>query len=101
DFIPLHAYALHVREGMRFPTDFHNQHTAALLRTLPQKHAMLMEDFRMAVVVLEREAREMLANRTDDLMLAMCDISAMEAEIASFSVTFAEELLCTYLRLPK
>jgi hypothetical protein len=54
DFIPLHAYALHVRKSMEFLTDFHNQYASLKLRLL-SNHTVPMENFRMAVMAPEKD----------------------------------------------
>lgn len=100
EFFPLHPYALHIRNHMSFPVEFHHRHTMMILKALPQKHSTLIEDFRLAIFVLEKEIREILAGRPEDLALATADVKMMEAELNTHSVSFLEEILKIYDALP-
>ncbi|RYH31547.1 hypothetical protein EON65_02425 [archaeon] len=101
EFVPIHAYTLHVRDGMSFPEDLYYSQTVSLLAQLPIKHLTLMEDFRLAMHVLEKEIKEILAGRPEDLALAMGDVQMMEAELSSLAVSFLEDVLKTYECLPR
>eukprot|EP01038_Epipyxis_sp_PR26KG_P010221 gene10221-13751_t len=101
DFIPIHPYALHVREGMEFPADFYNHQAYHFLKSLPDKHAVLMEDFRRVIVSLEKEVKEVLLNRHEDYPTIMSDIHSIESEIDNFSIDYLEELMATFESLSK
>jgi hypothetical protein len=100
EFVPLHSFALHIRDGMLFPTNFHNINTLMLLQNLPFKHSTLIDDFRLALIVLEKEIREILATRAEEFALAMADVTMIENELNALSISFLEELLKTYESLP-
>jgi hypothetical protein len=101
EFFPIHPFSLNVREGMNFPEDFYWKQSLALLTSLPEKHSLLMEDFRLAVGVLEREVHDILVSRPEDLALAMADVQLMSSELAIISTKFYEDLLRTYEALPR
>jgi hypothetical protein len=101
EFHPIQAYALHVRTYMPFPEEFYWQHTMSILSKLPERHAVLVEDFKLSMIVLEREVRDLLSNRLEDMALAMADVQMMEAELQASSIAFLEDLLKTYENLPK
>ncbi len=101
EFSPIQAYALHVRTYMPFPEEFYWLHTMSILSKLPERHAVLVEDFKLSMIVLEREVRDLLSNRPEDMALAMADVQMMEVELQASSVAFLEDLLRTYENLPK
>ena len=101
EFFPIHPYALHFRESMQFPEDFYWKQTLSILNSLPEKHATLMEDFRLAINVLEREIHDLLNTRPEDLALAMADVHLMTNELTACSIKFYEQLLRTFESLPK
>jgi hypothetical protein len=99
-FIPIHPYALNVRNAMRFPEDLHMRNSVEVLQTLPMKHTMLIEDFRLAMGVLEREIKDLAAHRTEELDLAMADVAAMELELTVCSTRFLEDVIRTFEAVP-
>lgn len=99
-FVPIHAYALNVRNAMAFPLDFHMATSVEFLKTLPTKHSILIEDFRLAMGVLEREIRDLMGSRPEDLGLAIADVNMMEAELIQCSVHFLEDLIATLEHIP-
>ena len=99
-FVPTHPFSLHVRNHMIFPHDFHLANTALLLQELPFTHATLIQDFQMALVVLEQELHDMLAGRPQECALAIADLDIIEAELASSAKSFIEFLQFTYDALP-
>eukprot|EP00981_Chlorochromonas_danica_P012757 scaffold5387_cov251-Ochromonas_danica.AAC.7 len=101
EFVPIHAYALHIRDGMSFPEDIHRQQTLQLLAQLPSKHILLMDEFRIAMFELEKEIKDVLVGRHEDLCLAMADVRMMESELNTLSITFLEDLLKTYECIPR
>lgn len=58
DFTPIHPYALHVRSGMTFPSDFHNKSSLKLLLELPDQFSLLFESFRRSISVVQLTAEE-------------------------------------------
>ena len=60
DFTPIHPYALHVRSGMSFPSDFHNRHSLRLLHDLPLQFSALFEGFRRSISLIQLTAEEVL-----------------------------------------
>lgn len=101
EFFPIHPFTLNVREKMSFPDDFYWKQTLIILNQLPEKHSILMEDFRLAISVLEREVQDILSSRPDDLSLAIADVQLMSNELNNVATRFYEELLRTYESLPK
>jgi hypothetical protein len=101
EFFPIHPYSLHYRESMVFPEDFYWKQTLTTINALPEKHSMLLEDFRLAMNVLEREVHDLLASRPEDLALAMADVQLMTNELTACSIKFYEQLVRTYESLPK
>lgn len=101
NFIPIHPYALNVRNTMTFPVDYHTRYSVDLLKTLPAKHAVLIEDFRLAIGVLEREIKDLMGSRPEDLGLAMADVATMETELYSCSTRFLEDIICTLEHVPQ
>jgi len=70
DFAPVHPFALHVRgDGMAFPVSFHHTQTAKLLKTLPGQFANIVDEFKLALNALEKEAVDLLGHRTEDLAM--------------------------------
>ena len=100
EFFPQHSFALHIRNGMRFPTDFHVEHTIMLMKNLPVKHSIVLDEFRMTLVGLEKKIREVLATRPEELKLAMSDIRIIENELHLNAILFLEDLLHVYNYLP-
>jgi hypothetical protein len=101
EFIPTYPYTLHVRNHMEFPQDFYWYHNVSILNKLPERHAILMEDFRLSMMVLEREIKDLLSSRPEDMTLAMADVHLMESELQLTSLVFLEDLLRTFEHLPK
>lgn len=101
EFVPLHPYALHVRQTMEFPNEFHVNTAVSLLKQLPSKHSQLIDDFRLAMTVLEREIKDLLSTRPADLMLAITDVEHMEHELNACSIKFYEEMLRTVNNIPQ
>ena len=58
DFTPIHPYALHVRAGMTFPSDFHNKSSLKLLLELPDQFSLLFESFRRSISVVQLTAED-------------------------------------------
>ena len=100
EFFPQHSFALHIRNGMKFPADFHVEHTTMLMKNLPVKHSILLDEFRMTLVALEKKIREVLMTRPEELALAMSDIRIIENDLHSNAISFLEDLLRVYNYLP-
>jgi hypothetical protein len=95
EFVPIHPYTLIVRNFMSFPEEFYAKHTSLTLSGLPALHMTLMDDFRTAISVLDREIKEILFSRPEDMQLAMADVRMIEAEIDIFTVMFLDQLVKT------
>jgi len=59
DFVPLHAFSLHVRTGMPFPEDFHWQHRSNTLRELPAQIYQLVNVFKSAIDDVRTQAKQL------------------------------------------
>jgi hypothetical protein len=85
EFTPIHPFALHIRSGMVFPSDFHNAHSLRLLKELPTQFAILFEGFKKSIATVQHTAEEMLSgpSKADDLAMALTDLAEMEEEMLS------------------
>lgn len=92
EFVPIHPYTLIVRNCMSFPDDFYAKQVSSTFSMLPGMHMTLMDDFRSAITVLEREIKDILGARPEDMSLAMTDVRMIETELDISTVQFLEQL---------
>lgn len=100
EFVPIHPYSLHVRVGMDFPVEFYNQHVVSIMKDLPKKHATLISDFKLALGVLEKEIKDILATKPEDMALTLSDVQTMNTELYFNSISFLEKMIQSYELLP-
>lgn len=72
DFTPIHPYALHVRSGMTFSSDFHDKSSLKLLLELPDQFSLLFESFRRSISVVKVTAEEVSVRVYVCLYVRMC-----------------------------
>jgi TCP-1/cpn60 chaperonin family len=99
-FIPMHPYALHIRTTMDFPNSFHIERTKQLLSNIPVHFSILVEEFRKSLVLIEREAREVLASKPDELTMTLLDLLSIEQELKSATISIVDHITDTLLKVP-
>lgn len=103
DFTPIHPFAIHIRPSMEFPQEFHCVQARSFLNDIPIQFIALIDGFRRAIAQLEREVREVLAGRPEDISMVTADLLMIEDELQKAPIQFAEAIartedaLATYL----
>lgn len=108
EFVPFHAFSLHVRAGMPFPDEFHQQHRATTLRELPAQIYQLVNMFKTAIGDVRTQAKQVLRVRSGGLGLdtgsiletVMSTLDALQADMAQFLEIYIQEVNQTIEMLP-
>jgi len=108
EFVPFHAFSLHVRAGMPFPEEFHQQHRATTLRELPAQIYQLVNIFKTAISEVRTQAKQVLRVRGGGLGLdtgpiletVIGTLDALQADMAQFLEIYIREVNQTIEMLP-
>lgn len=103
---PVHPYSLNIRRFVEFPSEFYNKHNNLILATLPEKHTVLIEEFRVSVVKVMEVIQEVMMMmkksmlmRNIDLILVSTAMQMMKIDLVLSSYIFYEILYRVYLSI--
>lgn len=92
EFVPIHAYSLHIREQLSLPLHFHDAVVINFMNEYTMQSNRVFDDFVTVLEGLEHLVRTVLASRPEVLAIALTDISVLRQDIEMMSTEQSEEV---------
>ena len=80
-FQPIHPFSLRVRKQLPLNVSFHNHETFKYLKSFGNESALILDDFKRILNVLQKDVEEILPSSADVYHMALTDILKIIAEV--------------------
>jgi hypothetical protein len=96
DVIPMHPFALHIREKMELNESFHENQAVIMLKKLYKTLEELVEKFYSNIATIYTLAKETMAVKPEEASLVLADTQSLESDILMSSNSLLGNVLISY-----